>query len=152
MRAELSERYGAMFELAGQRCAALPTPEQLLAVNEFPGLPPEKVQRLHGVARAALDGLLDVDRLKAAGPEQAAALVQQIKGIGPFYSSLITVRATGWADLLVTSEKIARGLIRELYDFPAEPTDEQLRELAENWRPFRTWATVLIRAAAGRLT
>lgn len=151
VRARLGDQYGRQFELAGEQLAALPTPEALLAVEEFPGLPAEKITRLHGVARAALDGVLDVARLKEAGPEQAQLDVQQIKGIGAFYSSLITVRAMGWTDILPVQEKIARALTAEFYDLGAEPTDEDLAAVAENWRPFRTWVVVLIRAASGRL-
>ena len=71
VRRELSEAHGRVFELAGQRVAALPLPEQLLAVESFWGLTPEKIERLHGVARAAMHGTLNVERIKAMDPEAA---------------------------------------------------------------------------------
>src|SRR5579864_655986 len=71
VRRALSERFGKTFELAGRSTPALPTPEQLLGVGEFPGLNPQKIERLHGVARAALDGLLDVGKLTAVDPDAA---------------------------------------------------------------------------------
>jgi DNA-3-methyladenine glycosylase II len=43
-------------------------------------------------------------------------------------------------------------LIRKLYQLPAEPTPQQLTDISEPRRPFRTWTTVLIRATADRLT
>src|SRR5205807_4238705 len=52
VRRRLSEAHGRVFELAGERVAALPTPDQLLAVEDVPGLNAEKVQRMHGVAHA----------------------------------------------------------------------------------------------------
>jgi DNA-3-methyladenine glycosylase II len=150
VRRLLSERYGETFELAGELLAALPTPEQLLAIDEFAGVSQEKIDRLHGVARAAIEGLLDVPHLIALGPEQAAAELQQIKGIGPFYSTLIVVRGTGFTDVLATNEPKAIAAIQALYGLPSAPNPRQLEELAENWRPFRTWTLVLIRATAGR--
>src|SRR6266516_4454516 len=39
VRRQLSEAHGASFDLAGQRLSALPTPEQMLAVQGFPGIP-----------------------------------------------------------------------------------------------------------------
>jgi DNA-3-methyladenine glycosylase II len=33
-----------------------------------------------------------------------------------------------------------------LYGLDHDPTDAEVAALAENWRPFRTWATVMIRA------
>src|SRR5262249_13741303 len=52
VRQRLSEAYGAVFELAGERVAAFPTPEALLAVEEFPSIPADRLERLHGVAEA----------------------------------------------------------------------------------------------------
>ncbi len=151
VRRKLSEAHGRTFQLAGLSLAALPTPDQLLAVGEFPGLPTDKLARMHGVARAALDGVLDVDRLQRFGPEVAAAELQKIKGIGPFYASLITIRAAGFTDVLPVDEPLARDLVTQLYhlDRPCEPTD--FERIAEPWRPYRTWATVLVRAAGHRI-
>jgi DNA-3-methyladenine glycosylase II len=151
VRALLSEAHGRVFELAGQRLAAFPTPGQLLRVDSFPGLPPEKIERLHGVARAALEGRLDVSALKDLGPDAAQTELQTIKGIGPFYSSLIVIRGTGFTDVLPVSEPRALALAAQLYQLPAPPTEPEFRALAEPWRPYRTWATVLIRAAAARI-
>lgn len=151
VRRGLSEKHGRVFELAGQQVAALPTPRQLLATNEHPGISPDKLARMHGVARAALDGVLDADRLQRLGPSVATAEVQRIKGIGPFYASLIIVRATGFRDVLAADEPLARDLITRLYhlDKPCEPVD--FERIAEAWRPYRTWATVLVRAAGHRI-
>src|SRR4051812_41153764 len=49
VRDRLSEAAGETFELAGHSLSAFPTPEALLGVGEFPGLPEERVRRLHGV-------------------------------------------------------------------------------------------------------
>lgn len=151
VRALLSEAHGRTFELAGQRLAAFPTPSQLLRVASFPGLPPEKIERLHGVARAALEGRLDVSALKDLGADAAQTELQTIKGIGPFYSALIVIRGTGFTDVLPVNEPRALDLVAHLYQLPQPPTEPEFRALAEPWRPFRTWATVLIRAAAPRL-
>ena len=150
VRTALSEQHGATFQLAGERLAAFPTPEQLLDVASFPGLTPEKMERLHGVARAALLGRLDVARFVALGPDAAQRDVQAIKGIGPFYSQLVVVRAVGFTDVL-TTEPTAMEVAGRLYNVGATPSAEQFAALAQPWRPFRTWATVLIRAAGPRL-
>ncbi|HEY6234980.1 MAG TPA: hypothetical protein VIW69_07785 [Candidatus Elarobacter sp.] len=152
VRRRLSEAHGATFELAGERVAAFPTPDQMLVVDAFPGISADRLMRMHGVARAALDGLLDVSRIHALGPEAAMADLQRINGIGPFYSALIVVRASGFADVLPCDEQKALALVGGLYGLGGPASSEQLTEIAEAWRPFRTWAVVLIRAAASRLT
>jgi DNA-3-methyladenine glycosylase II len=151
VRQRLSEAHGAVFDLAGGPLPAFPTPVQLLGVESFPGIPQDKMQRLHGVAHAALEGRLDVSRLKDLGPERATAELQSIKGIGPFYSALIVIRGTGFADVLPVNEPRALALTARLYDLAAPPAQAQFRLLAEPWRPFRTWTVVLIRAAARRV-
>ena len=151
VRQRLSEAYGSGFDLAGQRWHAFPTPRALLAVEDFPGIPELKLSRLHAVARATLDGKLDVDRLTAVDPDTAMARLRELPGIGPFYASLVVIRSCGLADVLVVNEATAVAAIRDLYGFAAPPTREQIAELAETWRPFRTWAAVLLRAATPRL-
>ncbi len=151
VRTRLSEAHGATFQVAGETAAALPTPRQLLGVSEFPDISEEKLARIHGVARAATDGQLDVNRLVALGPEAAMADLQQIKGIGPFYASLIVIRATGLADVLPREEPRVRQLVAELYGLEGACTPEEFDEIGANWRPFRTWAAVLIRSASSRL-
>jgi DNA-3-methyladenine glycosylase II len=152
LRAELSEAHGASFDLAGRQTLALPTPSALLALDSFPGLPADRIPRLHAVARAAHEGRLSAHRLSAMEPEEAMRDLQQLPGIGPFYSALIVVRACGNADVLSVKETMSRAAAAELYGWTTEPSDEEYAALAERWRPFRTWAGVMMRAVGGRLT
>ncbi|MDT4975872.1 MAG: DNA-3-methyladenine glycosylase [Pseudonocardiales bacterium] len=150
VRAQLSEAHGATFDLAGERLAALPTPAQLLRVEAFPGIEPARLERMHGVAQAAVDGLLDAARLRELGPNEAMTEVQRINGIGPFYAGLIVVRATGFTDVLPVNEPKALEVVRQLYDLSGPPTQQEFEAIAEKWRPWRTWATVLLRSVGSR--
>ena len=58
---------------------------------------------------------------------------------------------TGFADVLPVGEPKLRTLAERLYHLRAPVSDTELAALAEAWKPFRTWAAVLIRAAAGRV-
>ena len=78
--------------------------------------------------------------------------MQRLRGIGPFYAGLIVLRATGFADApLPMPEPKVLGHAARLYGLPAPPTLEAFTALAEAWRPFRTWATVLVRLAGERM-
>ncbi len=151
LRGRLSAAHGATFALAGLPTAALPTPTTLLALESLPGLPQDRIPRLHGVAEATVRGRLDVGRLQAMSPEEAKEDLQLLPGIGPFYSALVVVRALGLVDVLSPEESRSRDAIRSLYGLDHDPSDAEVAALAENWRPFRTWATVMIRAVGGRL-
>lgn len=147
MHKRLCEEHGATFELEGEYVYAWPTPERILEMDPMPGLPEERLRRLHGLAGAALEGKLDADGLRAAGPAKATSEMRELRGIGPFYAELIVVRATGVTDVLPVHEPRARASAALFYGLDAPPDPEAFRVMAEPWRPFRTWATVLLRVA-----
>jgi DNA-3-methyladenine glycosylase II len=147
VRDRLAAEHGGSFDVAGQQVAAFPAPEALLAVRAVPGLPDVKVERLHAVARAAAEGRLDVHRLRALGPEEARVQVQTLPGIGPFYAALIVLRAIGFPDVPVTEEPMALELMGRLYGLGGPATAADVARLTDAWRPWRTWTTVLLRAA-----
>jgi DNA-3-methyladenine glycosylase II len=150
VRKRLSATHGHVFELPGGPLESFPLPEELLRVESFPGLEPQRIDRLHAVARAALDGLLDAGRLLAMGPDEALADLRRIPGIGPTYAGLILLRSTGATDILTLAEPHLPAYVAHFYglDQPASPGE--LERIADAWRPFRTWTSVLIRVAGDR--
>jgi DNA-3-methyladenine glycosylase II len=77
LRNRMSELYGAEFELSGTRTSCVPTPSGLQRMASMPGLPAERIPRLHAVAEAAKRGRLDAEHLRAMAPEDAQAELQQ---------------------------------------------------------------------------
>ena len=147
VREELSAAHGARLTVAGEEMVAFPAPDRLLGVEEARGLRPEKLRRLHGIARTALEGGLDRERLLAAPPEEALAFLRELPGIGPFWSEAILLRAVGPTDRASPAEPAGRRRAAAAYGLPAVVEDEAAYlELTERWRPFRTWASVLVRA------
>jgi DNA-3-methyladenine glycosylase II len=150
VRRRLSAAHGHVFSLPGGQLEAFPTPRALLAVDAFPSLEPQRMERLHAIARAALDGRLDPARLLAMEPEEAMAALQELPGIGPMYAMLILLRSTGATDILTLGEPRIPSYIRHFYGLAGPAAPVQISSLAEAWRPFRTWACVLIRVAGDR--
>jgi len=146
----LSESAGVRFDLAGEAMSAFPLPEQVLAVSSFPGIDQTRLERLHGVASAALAGQLEAADLATTPPEAAMSALAQIKGLGPVYTMLVYMRATGVKDALAIGEPRIESYLRHYYKLDAIPTPDEMRRIAEPWRPFRTWAGVLFRAAGDR--
>ena len=83
-------------------------------------------------------------------PDAALADLQRLPGIGPTYSTLILLRATGATDILTLGEPRLPDYVRHFYGLPAAPGPQEMERVAEGWRPFRTWAAVLIRVAGDR--
>jgi DNA-3-methyladenine glycosylase II len=150
LRTRLAEQAGAAFDLAGVRTLAVPTPSRLLEVQSVPGLSADRMPRLHAVAEAARSGKLEADRLRALPPDAARSELQQLPGIGPFYSSLVLIRACGHADLPAPEEGHSRTAIQEAYGIDHELSEAEVLAISESWKPYRTWVTVMLRALADR--
>jgi DNA-3-methyladenine glycosylase II len=140
----LAERLGDRPTIAGIEVPAFPRPSRLLELTEHPGLNAEKVRRLHGLARAALDGRLDTERLRAMEPEAALAALRELPGVGPFTADAVLYRGCGVADGLPASDELGQTVIRDLYELAAV-TAADVERLASAWRPYRMWAIVLLR-------
>jgi len=80
VRRTLSEAHGE--EVGG--LFVLPSPAQLLDVKAFPGIATKKLEVLHGLARAAVDGTLDAERLRTLSTEFALRQLEQLHGVGPW--------------------------------------------------------------------
>ncbi len=147
LRRRLSAAAGSTFELAGQPEPAFPLPEQLLATDSFAGVEPRRMERLHAVAAAALSGRLDPAGLASLDTAAAMAQLQEIPGLGPVYAGLVYLRSTGVADALTLAEPRLASYLRYYYELPELPDAAAVARIAEGWRPFRTWAGVLVRVA-----
>jgi len=101
-------------------------------------LPGRKAEYLHAVAEAALDGQLS--NLRSLSADDAMEQVQQITGLGPFAAELVVIRGANFPDVLPRSEKRLEAEIAKRYGSDGADT--------EKWKPFRSWASVHIRALA----
>jgi DNA-3-methyladenine glycosylase II len=147
VRERLAHAHGRVLDVAGDRVAALPTPEQLLAVRRFEGVPDVKLRRIHAIAEAARSGLLDTEELRMLDVDRVGEVLRSLEGIGPFHSELVTVRALGHTDVLPSTEpRVLAATAGRLGR--TSLTHADLVQVAEAWRPWRTWACVAIRAAA----
>lgn len=140
---KMSEQLGTTIEVEGQGFAAFPTPQVLLELTEFPSLNETKLERLHGIAEAALSGKLDRAYLLKLPVEQALTELQQLKGLGPFYASGILYRGAGIVDD-ITDDTLTKYAIQQAYGLSKEPTQAEALTIAEKWRPYRMWCEVLI--------
>jgi len=71
--------------------------------------------------------------------------LKTLPGIGDFSAGLILLRGAGDPDALPEKEPRLARAVALAYRLPGPATPEQLRQISENWRPYRTWVTVLMR-------
>lgn len=144
IKKDLAERLGDRPTIAGVDVAAFPRPSRLLELREAKGLNDEKVRRLHGLAQAALDGRLDTELLRAMEPAAALAKLRELPGVGPFTADAVLYRGCGVADGLPNTDEMGQTVVKDLYGLD-EATAADVERIAEQWRPYRMWAVVLLR-------
>ncbi|MEU4202162.1 DNA-3-methyladenine glycosylase 2 family protein [Streptomyces sp. NPDC026294] len=151
VKARIAREYGQRIHVAGQILHAFPTPTVLRAIPHVPGLTTLKVQRLHALAEAALDGQLDATRLRGLPADHALAELRALPGIGPFSAELILIRGAGHPDVFPRHEPRVHQAIAAAYGLSAVSAADiaQLSKVADRWKPYRSWAAFLLRVRLG---
>ncbi len=150
IKRDLAERLGDRPTVGGTPVPAFPRPERLLELHEAGGLSATKIERLHGLAQAALDGRLDTELLRRLPADEALPRLRELPGVGSFTAEGVYFRGCGVADGIPGADEIGRDAIRELYGITGETGAAAVMRLSEVWRPYRMWAVVLLRVAWGR--
>jgi DNA-3-methyladenine glycosylase II len=140
---QLAEDLGGKLEVEGQIFHAFPQPADLFSLASYKGLNEQKVERLHFIAKAALDGFLDRDYLRSLAIDDALAQLKTLPGVGPFFAQGILHRGAGLVDD-ITRDDLTDYAIQKAYGLAKLPNQAKIDEISKSWRPFRMWATVLL--------
>jgi len=146
VKARMSEQLGEPVSFGDHVVHAFPAPQRLVTLDGFGGLSGRKPEWLRLLAEAALDGRLDTAQLRAQPYEEALAGLTQLAGIGPFAAELVLLRGAGEPDRIPRHEARLARAVALAYRLPEPPSDAELLELSQRWRPYRTWVAVLLRA------
>ena len=130
IRQRMAEQHGDRVSLDGSIVSASRPRSSSSPSPRSPALRPEKVERLHAIARAALDGLLDRARLRDLPVEESTGELRRLPGIGPFFSSAIVLRGAGLVDALPPDEITMAGVGR-LYGLGRPATARELDSIGE---------------------
>jgi len=106
------------------------------------GMSRQKAGYIRSLAGLVLSGELDLGTLPE-DDEEAIALLTKIKGIGRWSAEIYLLFAEGRADVFPAGDLAVLVEIGRLLGLPEKPSEKQLRELAEPWRPYRGAAAVL---------
>ena len=135
MWAKLEAAFGSPPELAMLLAAS---DEELRAA----GMSRQKSGYIRSLAELVISGELDLEGLPD-DDEEAIALLTKIKGIGRWSAEIYLLFAEGRADVFPAGDLAVMLELGRLMGLPDKPSEKQLRELAEPWRPYRGAAAVL---------
>ena len=162
--------YGALlFQVAGQQLSVaatrrilariqdlfggrLPAPAELLAVDPAKfreaGLSWRKIATLRDLAERLTDGRLDPDVLSSLSDEEIMAELTAIPGIGPWTVQGALLIALGREDVVLPGDLALRKAVRAVYRLDHLPSQQEVLDIAEKWRPYRSLATSYLFSAA----
>jgi DNA-3-methyladenine glycosylase II len=123
-----------------------PDLKRLLAASDeemrAAGMSRQKAGYIRSLAELVTSGELDLAHLPE-DDEEAIALLTKIKGIGRWSAEIYLLFAEGREDVFPAGDLAVMVEIGRLMGLPEKPSEKQLREFAEAWRPYRGAAAVL---------
>lgn len=124
----------------------LTKPSTILASNEEQlrsfGLSRQKQSYALSLARLVEDGDLDLHNLPV-DDEEAIVLMTQVKGIGRWSAEIYLLFAEGRADIWPAGDLAVQIEVGRILGLPERPSEKQVRQLAEAWRPHRGAAAIM---------
>jgi DNA-3-methyladenine glycosylase II len=162
--------YGALlFQVAGQQLSVaatrrilgriqdlfggrLPAPGELLAVDPArfreAGLSWRKIATLRDLAERLTDGRLDTGVLSSLSDDEIMTELTAIPGIGPWTVQGALLIALGREDVVLPGDLALRKAVQAVYRLDHRPTEQEVLDIAEKWRPYRSLATSYLFSAA----
>lgn len=133
------ESPGAMESLSPDRFLSF-SDEELRAI----GFSRQKTGYCRGLARALLDGSLDLDRLHQLEDDQARSALISLKGIGPWTADIYLMFGLGRPDVWPVGDLGLQNAAKALLGLRQRPSPERLEKIGAAWAPYRSGAALLL--------
>ena len=131
--------YSRVKQLSGSRSMTVAAMERITdAQLKSAGLSAPKIRTVRSVAAAFNDGSLNPRRLSRASDEDAFDELVAVRGIGLWTANIYLMFVLQRPDVFPSTDLGIVTTMRKLYG--VEGTQEELHEIAEKWRPYRSVA------------
>lgn len=129
----------------------MPSASELLAADpqvlRDSGFSARKGQTLRTLAERFVDGRLSDEVLAAMTDEEVEATLTDVPGIGPWTARGFLLVALDRPDVLLSGDLALRRAMQRAYGFGHLPTDAEVGELSDRWRPYRSLAVYYLFAS-----
>lgn len=127
--------------LLGEGCPPDKLTEQDFDALRACGLSRQKQGYARSLAELVMTGALPLDALPA-DDEEAIAYLTQVKGIGRWSAEIYLLFAEGRTDIWPAGDLAVQEGVGRLLKLEARPSEKDIREIAEKWRPHRGAAAI----------
>jgi len=131
-----------------QTALGIITPKAFLALDDAQlkaiGFSRQKTRYGRELARAVLDGSLDLTTLPTLHNDDVRAMLTQIKGIGNWTVDVYLLMVLLRADVFPKGDLALLIAAQRLFELPSRPTPDEIEMMAEAWRPNRAVAARLL--------
>jgi DNA-3-methyladenine glycosylase II len=128
----------------GEKYYLYPTPQQLIEADDSAlreqGVSRQKSAYLRGIAHHAAAGELDRAAFAALSDEDAIGRLCEIKGVGRWTAEIALMRGLGRPDVFPAGDLGLQVAVQELRALRERPAEKTLRNIAERWRGWRSYA------------
>lgn len=100
-----------------------------------------KAEYIIDLARMITDGQLDLEALWNKSDEEILQKLLPIRGIGKWTIECLLIFGMGRPDILPAADIGLRNAVRNVWKLQEQPSEEEVRRLAEDWQPWRTYIT-----------
>jgi len=104
----------------------------------------QKNSYLKYLAEAILSGQLNLEALQDMPDDEVRARLTALKGIGNWTADIYLVFVLQHPDVFPIGDLAAVNALKRVKNLPADTTREQVLEVAGQWQPYRTIATMLL--------
>ncbi len=104
----------------------------------------QKSAYLRHLASALAEGRLSLSGLEDMSDEQIRAKLTALKGIGHWTTDVYRMFVLQHADIFPIGDLAAVNAMKRVKNLPPGATREELIAIADQWRPYRTLATMLL--------
>lgn len=108
------------------------------------GLTRQKQRYLKLLAAAVLDGRLDLEGLAALPDDAVRRLLLAQTGIGPWTADVYLLSALRRHDIWPIGDRALQIGVGDLLEMSAPPAPDELDDIGERWRPYRSVAARLV--------
>lgn len=105
------------------------------------GLSKMKVAYIKDLSEKIQSKKLRINSLKDRSDEEIITHLMQVKGIGRWTAEMFLIFSLGRPDVLPVGDLGLKKGMQRLYSMLDLPEKEEIEEIAEKWRPYRTVAT-----------